>query len=164
MTSIHLEPKCGAVARQILESLPEWFGVAASVDDYVRHVERTSAFVAREDAGTAIGFLSLAPQTEATTELLVMGVLKEHHRKGIGAQLLASAEASERERGIHYLSVKTLAPTHPDRRYEKTRNFYSANGLAPVEIFPTLWGPDNPCLLMIKSLKDEEQSNPDRST
>ncbi len=155
MVTIRLEPRCSAIARQILDSLPEWFGLPDSVDDYVRHVERTSAFVAREDAGTAIGFLSLAPQTEATTEILVMGVLKEHHRKGVGVQLLTAAEASERKRGIWYLSVKTLAPTHPDPCYEKTRAFYTANGFAPVEIFPTLWGPENPSLLMIKSLKDD---------
>lgn len=152
MVTIRLEPSCGAIARQILDGLPEWFGLPDSVDDYVQHVERTSTFVARDNASAAIGFISLSPQTRATSEILVMGIDKAHHRMGIGTQLLSAAESSQKEYGTRYLSVKTLAPTHPDPFYEKTRAFYYANGFDPVEILPSLWGPENPCLLMIKCI------------
>lgn len=36
--------------------------------------------------------------------------------------------------------------------YERTRAFYQAVGFMRLEGFPELWDPDDPCLLMIKSL------------
>lgn len=40
----------------------------------------------------------------------------------------------------------------PDPGYVKTRAFYQARGFVSLEVFPTLWGPANPALQMIKSL------------
>lgn len=48
------------------------------------------------------------------------------------------------------LTVKTLAPSHPDPHYAATRSFYEAMNFLPIELFPTLWGPANPCLLMAR--------------
>jgi ribosomal protein S18 acetylase RimI-like enzyme len=36
-----------------------------------------------------------------------------------------------------------------------TRRFYEAIGFEPIEEFPTMWGNDNPCLLLVKPLKSE---------
>jgi len=54
------------------------------------------------------------------------------------------------ERGIRFMTVKTLAASHPDPNYAKTRRFYEAIGFLPLEVLPTLWGCSNPCLLMLK--------------
>ena len=55
--------------------------------------------------------------------------------------------------GIEYLQVKTLSDTHPDAAYARTRAFYMAVGFRPLEEFKTLWNEENPCLLMVKSVR-----------
>ena len=48
--------------------------------------------------------------------------------------------------------MKTLAPSDPDPSYAATRAFYAAVGFLPLEELPQVWGPQNPCLLMVKAL------------
>jgi GNAT superfamily N-acetyltransferase len=81
-----------------------------------------------------------------------MGVRPEHHRHGVGRQMLAVAETWLRERDIEYLQVKTLSPRHPDPGYVKTREFYFAVGFRPLEEFTELWQPENPALQMVKTV------------
>jgi GNAT superfamily N-acetyltransferase len=81
-----------------------------------------------------------------------MGVRPEHHRHGIGRQMLGLAETWLRGRDIEYLQVKTLSPRHPDPGYVKTRDFYFAVGFRPLEEFPELWQPESPALQMVKTL------------
>ena len=66
--------------------------------------------------------------------------------------LFGAAAAFLRERGIMLLTVKTLAPTKQDPNYALTRRFYEKIGFLPVEVFASLWGRQNPCILMIKLL------------
>jgi hypothetical protein len=56
------------------------------------------------------------------------------------------------ESGYKYLTVKTLAETHSDSNYQKTRLFYEYQGFVPLEVLPDLWSPEHPCLLMVKPL------------
>lgn len=42
--------------------------------------------------------------------------------------------------------------TSPDPNYAQTRRFYERLGFAPLDVFPTLWSPRNPCLQMVKVL------------
>ena len=50
--------------------------------------------------------------------------------------------------------MKTLAPSAGDRLYASTQRFYAAEGFVPLEVFPTLWNEENPCLLMAKTLRN----------
>lgn len=79
-----------------------------------------------------------------------MAVLPEHHRRGIGAAMLGFVEKHLAAHGTTFLQVKTLADIHPDPGYGKTRAFYRANGFETLEVFPDLWGSENPALQMIK--------------
>jgi hypothetical protein len=54
--------------------------------------------------------------------------------------------------GIRFLTVKTLSPSNDDPNYARTRLFYEAVGFFPIEEFPTLWGPENPCVFMLRPL------------
>ena len=49
--------------------------------------------------------------------------------------------------------MKSLTTSNDDPNYARTRLFYEAIGFLPIEEFPTLWGPENPCLLMLLSLR-----------
>ena len=77
-------------------------------------------------------------------------------RSGTGRRLLAALEADCREKGFRFLQVKTVAAGHYEE-YDRTRLFYEAMGFTQLEVFPTLWDPWNPCLVMVKWLGEEEK-------
>jgi GNAT superfamily N-acetyltransferase len=141
----------GAVCRQVLATLPAWFGLPESVEDYVARADEHPTVVATLEGGD-VGILTLVVHTPYAAEVYVMGVRPEHHRHGIGRRMLGFAETWLRGRDIEYLQVKTLSPRHPDPGYAKTREFYFAVGFRPLEEFPELWQPGNPALQMIKTL------------
>lgn len=135
----------------ILRSLPDWFGIEDALQQYLRDIEILPTFLALGE-NRALGFLTLKQHYPCAAELYVMGVIPQAHRKGIGSALVARAEQVLRAQGVEYLQVKTLAPTHPDPGYARTRAFYMAQGFCPLEILPTLWDAHNPCLVMVKYL------------
>jgi GNAT superfamily N-acetyltransferase len=141
----------GEICRRVLATLPTWFGLPESVEDYVAKANEHPTVVATVN-GDDIGILTMVVHTPYAAEVFVMGVRPEHHRHGVGRRMLAVAETWLRERDIEYLQVKTLSPRHPDPGYVKTREFYFAVGFRPLEEFPDLWQPENPALQMVKTL------------
>ena len=140
-----------SVCEPILRALPSWFGIEEANQWYIDQIEQYPTFVAYENE-QAVGFLTLLHHSPYASEILVMGVLPTQHRHGIGRALLKTAEQQLREQSVEFLQVKTLSEKHPDEGYKKTRQFYLAMSFRPLEEFPELWGEQNPCLQMIKSL------------
>jgi len=136
----------------ILRSLPDWFGIEDAIVYYVAEIEGLPTFLALDGEQRPAGFLSLKQHYPHAAELYVLGVRSEWHRRGMGRALLAGAEEYLRDRGVEYLQVKTLAPSHPDQNYARTRGFYEAMGFRPLEVLADLWDEANPCLLMVKRL------------
>lgn len=118
---------------------------------YIKDIEVLPTFLAFMDK-KVIGFLTLKQHNEYATEIHVMGVYPEAHRKGIGHALLIKAEKFLERKGVEYLQVKTLSSSHPDKHYARTRAFYFAMGFRPLEEFKALCNEENPCLLMVKNL------------
>ena len=98
-----------------------------------------------------VAFVSLKKHTPHAAELYVLGVKRRYHGQGLGRALFDAALAFAGQEGLRVLTVKTLAASHPDPYYAATRNFYEALGFLSVEVFPTLWGLSNPCLLMVRT-------------
>ncbi len=139
-----------ADCERILRSLPDWFGIEESLRRYVADLAELEASVAVV-SGEIAGFMSLRRHNSWTTEIDVIGVRPDHHRHGIGRALVRSAEARLRSRGTEFLQVKTLGPSRPSEHYDRTRRFYERVGFRPLEE-NDLWGPVNPCLIMVKHL------------
>ena len=149
----------GAVAEGILRALPGWFGIESSIVEYAAAADELPTFVAAPHARVAadpardvIGFVTVRPTSEDALELHVMGVVAEWHRRGVGGALVERAAAYARAEGFALLHVKTLAATDPDPGYAATRAFYLAERFLPLEVFPELWGPDDPCLVLVRPL------------
>ena len=82
------------IARFILESLTDWFGVSESRESYIRE-SADRFFAAVFDKDQPIGFICLKETGKDTAEISVMGVLKEYHRKGAGTALFKKAKVEE---------------------------------------------------------------------
>ena len=144
--------KKSSIANSILRALPEWFGIEESIVDYIEQVKEIPLLVAL-DGEKEVGFLAIKLHNPFSAEICVMGVLKEYHGQGIGKMLLEACEEYCYKKKIEFLTVKTLAESHPDENYAKTRKFYMKSGFKPLEVFPLLWDESNPCLFMVKKVE-----------
>jgi N-acetylglutamate synthase-like GNAT family acetyltransferase len=102
--------------------------------------------------GRVVGFPGLKRYGPHSIELNVVVIRPPHRRKGIGSALLRAIEAGARESGARLLHAKTLSPSKPDEAYEQSRAFRLAAGVLPLDEH-LLWGPSNPCLVLIKPLR-----------
>jgi len=143
-----------ALCSPILDSLPRWFGMPEANAQYIRDVEVLPTFLARDDDGKLVGFLTVKQHYPESAEILVMGVRQTHHRQGAGRALVEGAEAWLRSEGTRFLQVKTQGPAVANADYERTRAFYTGVGFTPLEEMLDLWDPDNPALVLIKALTE----------
>jgi len=143
------EEQKSEITETILRALPEWFGIEEAIVNYIDAV-RKMPFFAIYDDDEAVGFVAIKNHNPATAEVYVMGVREEDHRRGIGSRLMDMAEGYCRAQEKTFLTVKTLDESRESEEYKKTRKFYLKNGFQPLEVFPTLWGEENPCLFLAK--------------
>jgi len=140
------------ICREVLESLPDWFGIPEAIDRFCREVRELRMWVAKSGGHTA-GFATVQQHFPGAAELHLIAVRPEHHRSRLGTRLLTEIETHLNTSATRFLTVKTLAPSAGDRSYAHTHRFYAAQGFVPLEVFPTLWDEENPCLLMAKTLR-----------
>ena len=139
-----------SIARQILEALPQWFGIPESREQYIADC-RNWPFFATFEGERPVGFLCLKETGKATMELAVMGVLPEFHRRGIGRRLFAMAREYAVQNGYAFLQVKTVQMgRYPC--YDDTNRFYLSLGFQEFEVLKTLWDEANSCQIYIMSL------------
>ena len=139
-----------AAAREVLEALPDCFGIPESREAYIRD-SRAQPFWADLEDGAVRGFLALKETSPYTAELAVMGVLPAYHRQGIGRALFAAFHQYAREKGYAFLQVKTVQEGCY-ASYDQTNAFYRSLGFRELECFPTLWDRQNPCQIYIRNV------------
>ena len=139
------------ITRNILEALPDWFGVEESREDYIKK-SADLIFFATYDNERPIGFICLKETGKDTTEICVMGILKEYHRQGVGRKLFEAIKKVAIREGYSFLQVKTVQMGKYDD-YDATNRFYLSLGFKEFEVFPTLWDELNPCQVYVMSLK-----------
>lgn len=148
---IESKEKRSLICEKVLLSLPAWFGIEEATKEYIKNVQDTD-FYAAYITDDIVGFFSIISHFPQTNEIYVCGILPKYHRLGIGAKLLGNVVNDLKNKNVKFLTVKTLSASHPDKGYAKTRKFYEKMGFEPLEEFKELWGKDNPCLFMVKSL------------
>lgn len=138
------------VARLILESLPDWFGISQAREAYIAE-SKGKPFFSAMDGETAVGFLYLKETGRHTVELAVMGVREEYHRRGIGGKLFDAAKRVAEKQGYSFIQVKTVK-IGTYAQYDATNYFYLSLGFQELEVFPTLWDERNPCQIYIMAI------------
>lgn len=140
-----------AECEEILRTVPEWFGIEESLLEYVANTATLPTFVIR-DGMRALGFVSLRQHFTYAWEINCIAIHAAARNNGFGTLLLRHAENWLLTQGARFLQVKTLAAANPNPHYAQTRAYYERMGFVPVEVFPELWDPWNPCLQMLKTL------------
>ncbi len=140
-------PACSA----IFEQLKDWFGIPESNQRYLAGLSELTSFVA-EQKGRVVAFTSLRLHNPQSAEIEVIAVDSSLHRQGIGQRLVVRLEGELRAQGFRLFHVKTLGPSDPYEPYQRTREFYIALGFVPLFETVELWGPDNPALILVKSI------------
>ena len=141
------------ISRDILQSLPEWFGIPESTEEYIE----TSAglpFWAAYAEGEPAGFLAMKETGPVTAEIFVMAVRREYQRFGFGRALWQECLKYAREHGYQYIQVKTVKRGCYEI-YDKTNDFYQALGFQELECFPELWDQWNPCQVYVQYIGKE---------
>jgi GNAT superfamily N-acetyltransferase len=92
-----------------------------------------------ERQGKVVGFITLYV-AEGRLNIGWLGVRRDLHRQGIGRLLLDKAEEVARSLGIRELATYTLGDGVHYEPYERTRQFYFANGFQVYQRSQT----DNP--------------------
>lgn len=138
------------IASQILKDLPDWFGMPEHTKDYIEKSKDLPFFAYYQD-NKALGFIVLKETSRYACDIYCMGVLKAHHRKGIGKALFHHFEAFAKDKAYKFVQVKTVEQGHYDD-YDLTNAFYKSLGFYELEVFPNHWDKHNPCQIYIKSL------------
>lgn len=138
----------GADCASILAELPDWFGIPASNLAYAEAAERGPTWIAG-NAGRATGVMVLTDTGFAAVDVHLLAVRLQQHRSGVGRALIHEARTFGRLLGKSFLTVKTQGPSAGYEAYERTRAFYEAVGFRGLEEFTEIWGPKNPCLIMV---------------
>ena len=137
--------------RRILETIPEWFGMAEANDDYVAKASMLTNVVAR-DGDEVVGICLLLRHNARSVEIDLLAVPASRHRQGIGRRLLEHIERELVAGGVRLLHLKTFGPSVRNEPYERTRAFYESCGFVPMEERTDIWDPSNPCVFLVKSL------------
>ena len=140
-----------AIAREILEALPEWFEVEEGREGLIKESAENPVFAAFEGE-RAIGFITIKETGKDTVEIAAMGVRKECHGGGVGTRLFSAARDYAALKGYSFMQVKTVREGMYED-YDKTNRFYRSVGFSELEVIEDLWDADNPCQIYVMSLK-----------
>lgn len=141
-----------ACTREVLESLPDWFGNPEGLAEYCEEVKKLPLWAAVDGDGPWLGLLAVDIHYGHTGDIVVMGVKPGLHRQGVGRALYQAAEAYFLEQGCRFVMVKTLSEQADFPPYESTRCFYAGMGFVPLVTLKEMWDEENPCLIMLKNL------------
>ena len=146
-----------ATVGRLLGLLPHWFGIEESNIGYVESARTLPTYLAWpvSEAGRApepAGVLLMNRHFAESGEVHLLAVDPRSHRSGAGRALVDAVAADLTADGCTLLQVKTRGPSAPDAGYELTRKFYAALGFLPLEETTVFWGPENPCLILVKPL------------
>ena len=138
------------IARTVLESLTDWFGVAEYREKYIADSVNWTFFCADTESGPA-GFLCLKETGAATAELAVMGVVPQYHYSGVGTALFAAAKEKAHDMGYEFIQVKTVREGIY-KEYDVTNAFYRSLGFKEFECMPEYWDEWNPCQIYVMTV------------
>ena len=140
-----LAPDDASGCDAIIAGLPDFFGLESGIQACADAVRSEPGYVASDDDGTIIGFLTVERPFPGCAEISWMAVERAQRGGGIGTALVDRLAAEEVAAGTRLLLVMTSGDAN---EYAPTRAFYRARGFLPAKTFPGWWDQDLPLLLV----------------
>ena len=147
--SAHRDEAVPEDVERLLATVPEWFGRPESNAEYIDDARTMETWTVRDERGRVVGVTLVTHHFPQASEIHFTVVDRSFHGRGVGSAMIEAIADDVRARGVKLLQVKTLGPSKADPNYARTRHFYSKVGFLPLEE-TELWGPDTPCLIMVK--------------
>jgi GNAT superfamily N-acetyltransferase len=151
LTLLPYSPSYEKDCADIIAALPDWFGIPEANEAYLESLNKFPSWIAIKGE-KVVGVITLIGPYPGSFEIHFMAVHPSYHRQGVGKKLVEHIEEEARKSEGKWLHVKTLSPSHPDPYYARTREFYFSLGFQPLFESDTMWGADNPAIILIKSL------------
>lgn len=144
------------LCKQIIEKLPDYFGVPESNKKYIEGVKSCINFVAVnvKDRLNIAGMLSLNFPYPENSSIYWMGINPGFHGQGAGTLLVQAASNYAKNHKVKYMIVETLAPFEADPNYLKTYQFYQKQEFVPLHNFKPA-GYEFNMVCMLKDLKED---------
>lgn len=98
-----------SLCKEITEDLPEYFGLPECNEQYYQGVQSKINFSLAAD-GKEVGLISIDFPYPNSANIYWMGILKTHHHKGYGAQLIEIASQYVKQYRAKMITVETLSP------------------------------------------------------
>ena len=137
-----------SISREVLNDLPEWFGMPESTEEYITDSQNKPFLACFDGNKSVIGFVVLDATRKDCANMFVLGIKKKYHRLGVGTKLNNAYETLAKEKGYTYSQVKTVQTGHYEE-YDISNQFYVSVGYKELECFPTLWDEWNHCQIYI---------------
>lgn len=120
MTEVH-QRRSGTDVRQILESLPDWFGDPEAIDNYVAAAEDVAygSYLAIQE-GVAVGVALVRRHFPEAAELHLIAVHPTSRGKGVGHLLVQEVASKLADEGCAWLSVHTVGPSFSEPMHDRS--------------------------------------------
>lgn len=135
--------------KKVLDDLPDWFEFEEAKANYAENSKIYDTYIISEN-NKDLGFLMIKETSSYAIEIYCLGVFHAHRYKGYGSLVVDEVLNLYRE-SYYFCQVKTL-DEGLDKFYDQTIGFYKARGFMKLETIKEIWGDDNPCMIMVKSL------------
>lgn len=149
-----LKPEDAGACDMVIGSLPYHFGDEGGQQACAEAVRSSRGLIAELD-GMVVGFLTIDPHFDTTSEITWMAVHAEHRGRGIGQRLIEQLVNDLRAEGQQFLFVATLSEERPEPGvadgYQRTRAFYRSCRFTPGLNMPDMW-PGNPAMYFVMAL------------
>jgi GNAT superfamily N-acetyltransferase len=141
---------CDAIVR----ALPDWFGLESGILEAARAVRGQDGLACElpGEPGSVGGFLTWIRPFPESAEITWMAVRPDARRHGHGRALVEALCERLTAEGVRLLLVKTFGPSGESEEYAQTRAFYLSMGFLPLQELTEVWGPENPCLFLVRPL------------
>ena len=133
----------------MLRDLPDWFGIEDSIIQYADHSKEYDTFIISMD-DEDLGFLTIKETSSHAIDLYCLGIFRKYRNKGLGT-ILVDEVVDLYKNNFSLAHVKTL-DYGIDKFYDQTIRFYESLGFMKLETIKEIWGEDNLCQIMVKSL------------
>ncbi|MBU6455773.1 MAG: GNAT family N-acetyltransferase [Cyanobacteria bacterium REEB67] len=126
---------------EILHARPDVYIYEDTIDYYRRESDNPLNYTvcAFSDQKKPLGIATMKILNEFSAELVVIAVLRDFERNGIGSSLLAAVETEARRRNKIFFTLKAFGPSDLDKQSQIALNFFRGHEICILGEYDFIW-------------------------